>query len=81
MVKTNQFNDTVSGLTIFVGKKNPNGDMENILIRDESKILKSIDNVSNTKNITIIAKKGRVVNPDSPALVLYDGTIQSQKVN
>ena len=40
MVKTNQFNDTVSGLTIFVGKKNSNGDMENILIRDESKILK-----------------------------------------
>ena len=50
-------------------------------IRDESKILKSIDNVSNTENITIIAKKGRVVNPNSPALVLYDGIIQSQKVN
>ena len=81
MIKTNQFNDTVAGLTIFVEEKNSNGDMENILIRDESKILKSIDNVSNTENITIIAKKGRVVNPNSPALVLSDGIIQSQKIN
>ena len=55
--------------------------MKNILIRDESKILKSIDNVDNTENITIIAKKGRVVNPSSPALVLSDGIIQSQKIN
>ena len=55
--------------------------MKNILIRDESKTLKSIDNVANTENITIIAKKGRVVNPSSPALVLSDGIIQSQKIN
>ena len=81
MIKTNQFNDTVPGLTIFVEEKNSNGDMKNILIRDESKILKSIDNVDNTENITIIAKKGRVVNPSSPALVLSDGIIQSQKIN
>ena len=81
MIKTNQFNDTVPGLTIFVEEKNSNGDMKNILIRDESKILKSIDNVNNTENITIIAKKGRVVNPSSPALVLSDGIIQSQNIN
>ena len=81
MVKTNQFNDTVPGLTIFVEEKNEDGNMENILIRDESRILKSIDNIDSTDNITIIAKKGKVVNPSSPALVLVDGIIQSQKVD
>jgi lipopolysaccharide export system permease protein len=81
MVKTNQFNDTVPGLTIFVEEKNEDGNMENIFIRDESRILKSIDNIDSTDNITIIAKKGKVVNPSSPALVLVDGIIQSQKVD
>ncbi len=81
MVKTNQFNDTVPGLTIFVEEKNDDGNMKNIFIRDESRILKSIDNIDSTDNITIIAKKGRVVNPSSPALVLVDGIIQSQKVD
>ena len=79
MIKTNQFNDTVAGLTIFVEAKNNNGDMKNIFIRDESKILKSIDNVDKTENISIFAKNGKVVNQSSPALVLSDGIIQSQK--
>ena len=81
MIKTNQFNDTVPGLTIFVEEKNEDGNMKNIFIRDESRILKSIDNIDSTDNITIIAKKGKVVNPASPALVLVDGIIQSQKVD
>ena len=81
MIKTNQFNDTVAGLTIFVEAKNNNGDMKNIFIRDESKILKSIDNVDKTENISIFAKNGRIVNPSSPALILSDGIIQSQKAD
>ncbi len=81
MVKTNQFNDTVAGLTIFVEAKNNNGDMKNIFIRDESKILKSIDNVDKTENISIFAKNGRIVDPSSPALILSDGIIQSQKAD
>ena len=81
MIKTNQFNDTVAGLTIFVEAKNNNGDMKNIFIRDESKILKSIENVNETENISIFAKSGRVVNPNAPALVLSDGIIQSQKAD
>ena len=40
MVKTNQFNDTVPGLTIFVEEKNEDGNMKNIFIRDESKTFK-----------------------------------------
>ena len=81
MVKTNQFNDTVPGLTVFVEKKNEDGTMKNIFIRDESKILKSIDNVDSTENITIIAKQGKVVNQSAPALVLGNGIIQSQRVD
>ena len=81
MVKTNQFNDTVPGLTVFVDKKNEDGTMKNIFIRDESKILKSIDNVDSAENITIIAKRGKVVNQNTPALVLGDGIIQSQRVD
>ena len=81
MIKTNQFNDTVPGLTIFVEEKSEDGNMKNIFIRDESKILKSIDNVDSTENITIIAKRGKVVNQSSPALVLGDGIIQSQKID
>ena len=81
MVKTNQFNDTVPGLTVFVEEKNDDGSMKNIFIRDESSILKSIENPSSTDNVTIIAKKGRVVNPTSPVLVLTDGIIQSQRID
>tara|TARA_B100002051_G_C16560052_1_gene547052 strand:- start:77 stop:892 length:816 start_codon:yes stop_codon:yes gene_type:complete len=81
MVKTNQFNDTVPGLTIFVEKKNEDGTMKNIFIRDESKIFKSIDNPGSTDNVTIIAKKGRVANPNSPVLILGDGIIQSERTN
>ena len=55
--------------------------MKNILIRDESKILKSIENVDKTENVSIFAKSGRVVNPSAPALVLSDGIIQSQKAD
>ena len=80
MIKTNQFNDTVAGLTIFVEKKNKNGDMENIFIRDEGKVLRSLEDSGSTDNITIIAKKGRVANLDNPVLVLNDGIIQSEKI-
>ena len=81
MVKTNQFNDTVPGLTVFVEEKNDDGSMKNIFIRDESSILKSIENPNSTANVTIIAKKGRVINPSSPVLVLRDGIIQSQRID
>ena len=80
MIKTNQFNDTVAGLTIFVEKKNKNGDMENIFIRDESSVLKSIENASSTDNVTIIAKKGRVADSNNPVLILRNGIIQSEKI-
>jgi len=82
MVKTNQFNDTVPGLTIFVEKKNANGDMQNIFIRDEGKILRGLENSKGTDNVTIIAKKGRIANSQNiPVLILKNGIIQSEKVD
>ena len=43
LLKEKKFNDTVEGLTVFVDEKNTDGTYENIFIRDESKILKSIE--------------------------------------
>jgi len=81
MVKTNQFNDTVSGLTIFVEEKNEDGEMKNIFIRDEGKVLKSLESSGGTDNTTIIAKKGFVRNlKNDPVFVLKNGIIQSEKI-
>ncbi len=77
-IKTNQFNDTVDGFTIFVEEKNNNGVLKNIFIRDESKILKSLDNDSNTSNLTIFAKNAKFFNTENSPLVLEDGTIHSE---
>ena len=60
-------------------KKSENGDMENIFIRDESSVLKSIENASSTDNVTIFAKKGRVADSNNPVLILRNGIIQSEK--
>ena len=43
MIKTNQFNDTVEGLTIYVQEKDENNIMKNIFIRDDQKVLQSIE--------------------------------------
>ena len=54
--------------------------MKNIFIRDESRILKSLEDFNSTDNITIVAKAGKIINTDVPVLVLKDGIIQSQRV-
>ena len=51
MVKTNQFNDGVEGLTIFVEKKNEDGSMNNIFIRDDGKIFRGLEDIFNTDNV------------------------------
>ena len=48
LLKEKQFNDTVKGLTIFVNKKKPDGSYENILIRDEGKVLTQISSGTST---------------------------------
>jgi lipopolysaccharide export system permease protein len=78
MVKTNQFNDAVEGLTIFVGKKNSSGVMENIFIRDDSEILSNLENSKNSNNLTIFAKKGRMSNKNTNSIILEEGIIHSE---
>ena len=36
LVKEKKFNDTVKGLTVFVEKKKPNGEMLNVFLRDDT---------------------------------------------
>tara|TARA_B100000029_G_scaffold511416_1_gene605394 strand:+ start:367 stop:1491 length:1125 start_codon:yes stop_codon:yes gene_type:complete len=71
MFKEKQFNDTVSGLTIFVDKKDENKNFKNIFIRDESTVLSSVG----AKSSTIFAKKG-YISDNEKFLTLFDGNIQ-----
>jgi len=85
LVKEKKFNDTVKGLTVFVEKKKPNGEMLNVFLRD--------DTSSNAKSKTIIAKKGYIITKNvmpfvkigvpskQNFLVLFDGVIHTEKMN
>ena len=57
-IRTQQFSDTYSGLSIIVEKK-LNNEIENVFIHDQGNNLKSLSsNISDTSSTTIIAKKG-----------------------
>tara|TARA_B100001123_G_scaffold449574_1_gene615470 strand:+ start:2228 stop:3358 length:1131 start_codon:yes stop_codon:yes gene_type:complete len=74
LVKEKKFTDTVKDLTIFVEKKKNDGEMQNILLRD--------DTLSSDKSKTIIAKRGYITKRnDQNILALYNGTIQTEKKN
>ncbi len=78
MIKSNQFNDTVEGLTIYVQEKDGNDIMKNIFIRDDSQTL-GIEESSNSSNVTIFAQKGKIIKSGSESyLALEIGTIQTQ---
>ena len=67
-IRTQQFSDTYSGLSIIVEKK-LNNEIENVFIHDQGNNLKSLSsNISDTSSTTIIAKKG-IVNKKSIILV------------
>ena len=76
LLKEKQFNDSVEGITIFIGKKIQDGKYENIFIRDEGKILSGKESEAST----IIAKYGHLGN-DEISLVLFDGNIQKLNKN
>ena len=78
MIKTNQFNDTVEGLTIYVEEKDENDLMKNIFIRDDKKILKGLDSPKDSGNITIFAEKGKIEKRDKSYLALENGIIQTE---
>ena len=74
LIKEKKFIDTVKNLTLFVEKKKSNGEMSNIFLRDDSA------GTANSK--TIIAKKGFITEKgEQNVLLLFDGTIQTEKKN
>jgi lipopolysaccharide export system permease protein len=76
LLKEKQFNVSVEGITIFIGKKIQDGKYENIFIRDEGKIFSG----DQTETSTIIAKYGHL-GKDEISLVLFDGNIQKLNKN
>ena len=77
LIKERKFIDTVNGLTIFIEKKNRNGDLKNVFIKED--LNTSNSNFENSSQI-IYAKKGRLVfNDKSKFFILYDGEIIENK--
>ena len=66
LVKENNFNSPLKGLTIYVEKNDKRGNLENIFIYEKSR--------------TIIAKKGRVIsdNNNNSYLQLFEGVTQEK---
>ena len=77
-IKTNEFNDTIEGLTMYVEEKDERGIMKNVFIRDDSHRLSSIENREKTESLTIFAKKGRLNNETKNSLILENGVIHSE---
>jgi lipopolysaccharide export system permease protein len=77
-IKTNEFNDTVEGLTMYVEEKNELGMMKNIFIRDDDHRLSTIENREKTTSLTILAKKGWLNSKIKNSLILENGTIHSE---
>ena len=76
IIKSNDFSDSFEQITFYVDRKNINGEMINIFIRDNTNALSSIISESEgTNNTTVFAKKG-IVNNNK--LILFDGIIQTQ---
>ena len=74
LIKSKQFNDTVSDLTIYVEKKEDNGILKNIF-------LKEYDKEKNESQL-IVAKRGTFVKiKNKYSFLLFDGKIISLKKN
>ena len=75
LLKLNDFSDSLKGVTFYIDKKNANGELVNIFIKDSTGTLNLIVNeVNSTNNTTKIEKKGFV---SENKLILFDGTIQT----
>jgi lipopolysaccharide export system permease protein len=80
-IKTNEFNNTVEGLTMYVEEKDEQGIMKNVFIRDDSHRLSTIENKDKTASLTIFAKKGRLNGEGKNSLILENGTIHSENAS
>ena len=78
IIKTNEFNDTIEGLTMYVEEKDELGIMKNIFIRDDSHKLSTIENREKTNSLTIFAEKGRLNSKTKNSLILENGSIHSE---
>ena len=75
VLRSNDFSDTFKGITFYVERKNSNNELINIFIKDIGGNLNTISSKKNeSKNLTIIAKKGFITNDK---LVLFNGVIQT----
>ena len=81
IIKSNQFNDTVEGLTIYIQEKDENNLMKNIFIRDDGQILRGLESSKNSNNTTIFAETGRIEKRGESYLALENGTIQTENKN
>jgi len=77
-IKTNEFNDTLEGLTMYVEEKDELGIMKNVFIRDDAHRLSAIENKEKTDSLTIFAKKGRLNSETKNSLILENGVIHSE---
>ncbi len=78
VVKTNDFSDSLKGVTFYVDKIEDNM-MKNIFIRDENQVFKSIiSEQKNSNNTTIIAQSGFF---EDSKLIMFNGLIQTQKLD
>ena len=79
LLKEKKFIDTVENLTIFIEKKNNNGEMFNIILKDQlsegnSQIIlakKGYLDISNDKNFLIL-EKGKIINIKNNKIVSLD---------
>jgi len=77
LIKSKQFNDTVSNLTIFVEKKYDNGKLKNIFLKEYGN-----DKNNNNESQIISAKNGLILKKNNKYfLKLLDGNIVSLKEN
>ena len=72
-IKTKKFNDTIKGVTIYVEKKDVNGDLINIYLEKEES--------NNNFQITHAKKGSFKYDANVPLLILYDGQTISSKDN
>ena len=63
LIKSKKFIDAVNNLTIFIEKKNSNGEFENIFLKDK---------YSEENSQIISAKKGRIIKRDQEHLLILD---------
>ena len=77
-LKTQQFSDTIKGIT-FVVEKKLNNEVKNIFLYDQGNNLKNLSsNTKETESTTIIAKNGII---DNKKFFLFNGQIITTKKN